>query len=357
MAVSLKLTGPTTSTGPASLKPDTSLNLDLNQPWREPLTPRRILRAGIGSVIFHVGIVILWISLPNEPGPLQTTVITPDFHKSVPLYLPKNLELTQKDPNNGKISRELDVRSMRSAPVPQAPRFHPPSPPPGPVAEAQPVRLPALETPKIEAPKIDVPVPTPSVTAAAPAPKPPTQPDKPKLAFEDIGSSQPRTPNAKSAIPMPKEVVPDPLAKSTPPGGGGAIVGDIGDSSITTPNSLHAPSPGEVKSNLQLLSDPKGVDFKPYMIQVLTVVRRNWLAILPESARLGRRGRVIVQFAIDRTGKVPKVVIAEGSGASALDLAAVAAISASDPLPQLPADYKGDQIKLQFAFSYNMPTH
>jgi outer membrane biosynthesis protein TonB len=50
-------------------------------------------------------------------------------------------------------------------------------------------------------------------------------------------------------------------------------------------------------------------------------------------------------------------VIAEGAGADALDRAAVAAISASVPLPPLPADFKGDQIRLQFAFSYNMPTH
>ncbi len=352
MAVSLKLTGLTTATGPANLKPDTGLELDLNQPWREPLTPRRVLRAGIGSVIFHIAIVILWISLPNEPGPVQATVITPDLTKSVPLYLPKTLELTQKDPNNGKISRDLDVRSMRSAPKPQAPRFHPPSPPPGPVAQAQPVRLPALETPQIEAPKVDLPAPMPAVTAAAPKPAPQ---EKPKLAFEEVGSGQPSSPNAKSAIPLPKEVVPDPLPKPTARGGGGAVVGDIGDSSLLTPNFVHAPSPGEIKSNLQLLSDPRGVDFKPYMIQVLTAVRRNWLAILPESARLGRRGRVIIQFAIDRSGAVPKVVIAEGAGADALDRAAVAAISASVPLPPLPADYKGDQIRLQFAFSYNMP--
>jgi len=36
----------------ADLKPDASLNLDLNQPWREPLTPRRLARAGVGSVCF-----------------------------------------------------------------------------------------------------------------------------------------------------------------------------------------------------------------------------------------------------------------------------------------------------------------
>jgi TonB family protein len=357
MAVILKLTGPPVADA-ADIKPDASVNLDLDHPWREPLTPRRLLRAGIGSVLFHIAIVILWIVLPSEPWTPLATVSTPDIRQALPLYLPpKTFELTQKDPNQGKISHELDVRSMRPAPEPQAPRFHPPSPPPGPVAAAQPVRLPPIETPKIEAPKIDVPSAMPAVTAAAPAPAPTPPPqEKPKLAFEDVGSSQTHAPSGKSAIPLPKDVVPDPIPKAAPArGGGGTMVGDIGDSSITTPNSMHTPSPGESKSNLQLLSDPKGVDFKPYMIQVLMAVRRNWLSILPESARLGRRGRVVIQFAIDRTGAVPKVVIAEGAGTDALDRAAVAAISASVPLPALPAEYKGDQIRLQLAFSYNMP--
>jgi TonB family protein len=352
MAVSLKLTGPPAADA-ADLKPDASLNLDLNQPWREPLTPRRLARAGVGSVLFHIVMVAVWILLPEEPWTPTATVITPDLRKAAPLYLPPRVfELTQKDPNQGKISHELDVRSMRSAPEPQAPRFHPPSPPPGPVAEAQPVRLPALETPKIEAPKIEVQAAMPAVTAAAPKPAPQ---EKPKLAFEDVGSGQPHAANPKSAIPLPKDVVPDAIPKATAQGGGGTFVGDVGDSSLMTPNSIHAPSPGESKSNLQLLSDPRGVDFKPYMIQVLMAVRRNWLAILPESARLGRRGRVVIQFAIDRSGAVPKVVIAEGAGTDALDRAAVAAISASVPLPALPAEYKGDQIRLQLAFSYNMP--
>jgi TonB family protein len=110
-----------------------------------------------------------------------------------------------------------------------------------------------------------------------------------------------------------------------------------------------------VGSNLQLLSDAKGVDFKPYLIQILAAVRRNWLAIYPQSARMGRRGRVLIQFIVDRKGGVPKLVIADPSGTEAFDRAAVAGISASDPFPPLPADYKGDQIRLQLTFSYNMP--
>ena len=36
-----------------------------------------------------------------------------------------------------------------------------------------------------------------------------------------------------------------------------------------------APSAGPVRSNLQLLSDATGVDFKPYLVKVLTAVRQN----------------------------------------------------------------------------------
>jgi TonB family protein len=370
MAVSPPLTGPpgtppqNTPLHDAPLRNlDPQLNsedLNLLQAWREPLTPKRLMPAAIGSILFHVLVLIAVILLPEQGfTPRSATVIRPEFRRTI-LAMPRDFEPTQKDPNQGKVSHELDVRSMQSAPEPQAPRFHPPTPPPGPVVQAQvqPVQLPAIETPKVEPPKIDVPTPTPAEIAVAPKATPPP-PERPKLAFEDVGSGPARsTSNPDRTIPTPKEAVPDPLHnKPTASGGGGTIVGDLGDYSPASPNSVHAPSPGDIKSSMQLLSDPKGIDFKPYMIQVLMAVRRNWLAILPESARAGRRGRVIVQFAIDRSGGVPKLVIAEGAGADALDRAAVAAISASVPLPPLPAEFKGDQIRLQFAFSYNMPTH
>jgi len=363
MAVPPPLTGPPdapSANAPRQIPPQQTPNEDLNllQAWREPLTPRRLMPSAVGSVLFHVVVLIAVILLPEQGfTPRPATIIHPELRRTI-LEMPRNFEPTQKDPNQGKVSHELDVRSMRSAPEPQAPRFHPPSPPPGPIAQAlQPVQLPAIEAPKLEAPKIDVPSALPALTAVAPKAAPPP-PEKPKLAFEDVGAGPARTSGSDRTIPTPKELVPDPLrSKSAASGGGGAIVGDLGDYSLANPNSLHAPSPGDIKSSMQLLSDPKGIDFKPYMIQVLMAVRRNWLAILPESVRNGRRGRVIVQFAIDRTGGIPKLVIAEGAGvgADALDRAAVAAISASVPLPPLPADYKGDQIRLQFAFSYNMP--
>ena len=115
------------------------------------------------------------------------------------------------------------------------------------------------------------------------------------------------------------------------------------------------PTPGVQASQLELLSDPQGVDFRPYLIQVLAAVRRNWMAVLPESVRMGRQGRVSIQFSIAKDGNVPKLVITAHSGTDALDRAAVAGISASQVFPPFPTGFKGDRVVLQFNFAYNMP--
>ena len=183
-----------------------------------------------------------------------------------------------------------------------------------------------------------------------------------KLTFESVGANgtSPRI-NANVNIKFPQlstnleeslRTPPLPAQTPRPASGAGMVIGDTDDVSggISTSPS---PSSGPTRSNLQLLSDPEGVDFKPYLIQVLTAVRVNWLAVIPESARLGRKGRVLVQFIINRRGGVPKLVIAESSGTAAFDRAAVAGISASYPFPELPRNFKGNEIRLQLAFTYN----
>lgn len=329
-------------------------DLNLLRDWREPVTPRRVVRDAALSAVVHALLLILIFSLPEDHPRRYLTPVVPDLTKAVRLVAPRIYEPTQKAPNKGKVTRELDVRSVRPAPAPQTPRFRAPQPAPGPVASApQPVPPPVIEQPRIQI--ATAPPPPPPVLTPQPEPPPPPQQasplpksDKPKLAFESV-SAQPIHVDAPNPIKIP---IPN---KSINPGAGGTIVGDVGESTTTIPNLSNTPSAGRIGSNLQLLSDPRGTDFKPYLIQVLTAVRRNWLAIIPESARLGRRGRVLIQFAIDRSGGVPKLVIAEGAGTEALDRAAVASISASYPFPPLPKDYKGDQIRVQLAFSYNLP--
>jgi len=70
---------------------------------------------------------------------------------------------------------------------------------------------------------------------------------------------------------------------------------------------------------------------------------------------MGQRGRTVVQFTIAKNGSVPKLVIHMPSGNEPLDRAAVAGISASNPFPPLPNEYRGEVLRLQLVFSYNMP--
>ncbi len=137
---------------------------------------------------------------------------------------------------------------------------------------------------------------------------------------------------------------------------GGSVRQAVGDG-VSGISGAGIPSSGPSGSGsaVELLSDARGVDFRPYLTQILAAVRRNWFAVLPESARLGMsRGRTLIQFSVSRSGSVPKLVIARSSGSPSLDRAAVAGISASNPFPPLPSEYLGGDIRLQFTFLYNI---
>jgi protein TonB len=344
-------------TGRTGLSPS-EIDLHLLREWREPMTARRVVVALVVSALYHVLLIGSLVLAPDIERVETAPILLADVRKAVPLYVPQ--ELMQRDPNKGKITHMLDVRSAAApAAVPQAPRFRRPEP--RPVDVVTPALVPPLlpEPPKIEAEAAPAPPPLPAgrlPQVATPAPS-----EKPKLAFESVGAAgmAPRTynPNASAKVPDPRVVAENAVRASVQPGQGstGVVVGDIDEMNVA-PSANQAAVAGPVRSNLQLLSDPKGFDFKPYLIQVLTAVRSNWLAVIPESARLGRRGRVLVQFIIDKRGGIPKLVIAESSGAAALDRAAVAGISASSPLPPLPSGFSGNEIRLQLAFAYNQPT-
>ena len=344
--------------------PDAELNLLTN--WSEPGSRDRHRTAAIGSLITHVVLIAVALSMPTWVPPARQFVVE---RRITPLVEPLT-ELTQKPPNTEKVTKEFNAHEVAPRPkiqIPQgemsttrpaAPRPAPPVPPmPAPKAAAP---QPEPEMPKVEAraappPKIEMPA------VQAPAPPPPQiqAQEKPKSLFEDVAPAARGASPGRSEVPMqgPGSVVADALRQARTSGpGGGLMVGDAGMGiGGVGPGANLPPSAGVRGSNIQLLSNPEGVDFRAYLTQILTAVRRNWTAVLPESVRLGRRGQVAIQFSIARDGKVPKLVIAASSGQDPLDRAAVAGISASTPFPPLPGEFKGAKIDVQFNFSYNMP--
>jgi len=103
-----------------------------------------------------------------------------------------------------------------------------------------------------------------------------------------------------------------------------------------------------------ILSDTRGVDFGPYLARVVYIVRRNWYSVIPESARLGEKGRVGIVFEILKDGSVPQLRLVASSGSDPLDRAALAGIHASIPFPPLPEEFTGNHLVLQFIFLYNI---
>ena len=336
----------------------------------------RLSMAALGSLIAHAVLITLVIVVPlGPPDSRDGPRVRPDFSKATPLVAPP-FELTQKEANKGTVSAEVTLQSLLNKPTlpvppPPDPGMTRPSAPKAvetPPVAAEPAPKPLIEPPKFEEGKREtgdvvarnLPPSLGNNQVQIPAPQIEVR-EKPKLAFEKPGGMS-GTSNSSGAVqgrvPMPQRSPEDAIRQMARGGGGGITVGDIGEGLGGLGESLKNPmAPKKNGSSLELLSDPMGVDFRLYLIRILSTVRRNWIAVIPESARLGgRRGKVYIQFAIDRNGSVPKLVIAMPSGTEALDRAAVAGISASNPFPPLPDEFKGRQIRLQFTFLYNIPS-
>jgi TonB family protein len=110
-------------------------------------------------------------------------------------------------------------------------------------------------------------------------------------------------------------------------------------------------------NGVQILSDTQGVDFTNYINRLLATLRRNWIAVMPESASMGDKGVVFTTFQVNTDGSVPAPdpELERTSGKEPLDNAAMSAIHASNPFEPLPAQFHGPFLKLRIAFIYNIP--
>jgi TonB family protein len=345
------------ATTPVILPPsDAELNLLLEWP-RERSRPTWIAIIG-GSLALHLLFFVLAVQLTSFIGseePERRVIV-----RRTPLYLPPDV-LTQKAPNRRKVSDSIDLASLLTSQEAQArkassdsSRKHfeiPKQPLPQLTKNVTPQILP--EPPKVALNQSMGPLPSGAIGGiGAPAPPPPAPSQNP---FQNVGSEAP--PNPHPSITPPKATVQEAVKGLGRSGNTDRLV--ISDDSMSEPS---APSPGTIRqpgaehAAVELQSDPEGADFKAYLTRILSIVRSNWRHVIPESARMGTlRARTVMEFIINRDGSIPKLVTAQSSGSEPLDRAAIAGLSMSNPLPALPADYKGFQIRLAFTFSYNLP--
>jgi TonB family protein len=329
-------------------QPPAEAELHLLTDWSDPDARSRHRTAAAGALGINFALVAaMWLLPESFFRPPELPEVA---QRVTPLVMPLP-ELTQHDPNHGKVSKEFEVQA------PQAPRRAIQMPPPPLKGEEAPKPAPPPplpEPPKVETARETPPLDLPRlVQPAAPPPQPQIQTEeKPKLTFENPPPPSGPVPLGQRQIPLPTASIGD-IAKSAVLGTPiGTIIGDAGAWGSPYNGMSQSPAPGNPLAAVQLRSDTEGVDFKPYLMQLIATIKRNWLAVIPESARMGRRGKVSLQFVIAKDGNIDKIVFAEQSGSSALDRAAVSGVSASNPLPPLPREFKGTRIVLQLNFVY-----
>jgi TonB family protein len=280
---------------------------------------------------------------PKEERRQQQTMLylPPDLLRSLRKPPPTNT-LSDKNRKAQGESPKVDEKGLHmpylrgNSRLPEIAGGHqPPTPPPKPPAEkAGPKEM-------AEAPK-----PTPP---APPAPKE-EPPDEAQLRLSTVKPpDRSGTPHIRIPTATPGQAIQQSLqAAIQNPTGPGAV--GPGDSSLQFQNI----QPNFSTSGPIILSDTRGVNFGPYLARVVYIVRRNWYAVIPESARLGEKGRVALVFEIVKDGSVPQLRLLASSGASALDQAALASIRASNPFPPLPQQFTGNHLVLEFIYFYNM---
>lgn len=343
---------------PVLLAPsDTALNLLLESPQHR--SRQQWLAIIGGSLATHLALFLLAVQLPSfvTPSEPERRVVI----KRTPLYMPPDL-LTQKARNRGKVTENIDLASLLASQESQARKASPDMSrkhfelpkqiAPKQATNAPPQILP--EPPKVAFNQAPGPLPTGAISGIrAPAPPPPTAAASP---FQNIGTEAP--PNPHPSITPPKATVQEAVKGLARSGNSTQLI--ISDDSMAEPSPLTpgaARQPGAEHAAVELQSDPQGADFKAYLTRILAIVRANWRRVIPESARMGTlRGRTVMEFIINKDGSIPKLVTAQSSGSEPLDRAAVAGLSMSNPLPALPPDFKGFQVRLAFTFSYNLPS-
>ncbi|MGH9735765.1 MAG: TonB family protein [Candidatus Acidiferrales bacterium] len=314
--------------------------------------PKRDVRADttvrVMSIIIHILLIIFLISIPKlfpYHGPSQEELEMARNELKNWVYLPP--ETSKPAPPVPRVHIDPKILKQLAPPVEKSPYVAPVQPQP--TVKPQPAK-PAPELPAAPTPQIPVhPQQQQSESIPTPSQLEPVKPNIPKpsqhLNFNVPSANQSLSDQLQHAIQNRGE---QPIYR-TPPDTGGL------------PRGQGAPGRGPgMQGGVSILTPTNGVDFNPYLNRLVAIVRRNWYAVMPESALMGERGVVSITFHINPDGSMEAddPVMERTSGKEPLDAAAISAIRTSSPFEPLPQEYKargGKTLQLRFVFFYNLP--
>jgi len=291
--------------------------------------------ARVASIVFHF-VVILLVLLAPKIFPYHPPTDAEIQRNITNLYLPSDMNRFTKEPSAPRPKSpvmKVDPRLLRQLAPPREvqPAPAPPEPPRENPAPAKPTPVAPMSLPHPAESPIRPQIPPPDAPPSLVLPK-----FSPGKALQESMQEAMKGGGSESAT------YEGPIGAQSRVGGGGGGGGG---------------GQGFAGNAVEMLTPTEGVDFSTYIARVLASVKRNWYSVMPESARLGDKGKVVLQFRIMRNGVVPEQepVMMGSSGKEPLDRAAASSIRASTPFEPLPSAFSGPYIELRFIFLYNIP--
>jgi TonB family protein len=98
-------------------------------------------------------------------------------------------------------------------------------------------------------------------------------------------------------------------------------------------------------------------DWGEYAQSMVSRIRVNWYANMPQIIRTGIQGVVTIRFTIHRDGRITDVTLVKSSEVPPYDHAAEKAIELSSPLNPLPKDFPNPSERVTAMFYYNRDIH
>jgi len=294
--------------------------------------------ARFSSIAFHF-LLILLIVLSPKIFPDRTPTNAEIARNVTDLYMPSDLNRLNRPPSPPQPKApvmKIDPRLLRQLAPPRT------------------MEQPAPQAPVTPEPPRESPTPQKAQPVAPMSqPHPAESPIRPQTPPPDM------TPSLTLPRFSPGKALQDSMHEALKDGGSeaGTTRGAIGRISPGGGASGSGGGQGFAGNAVTILTPTEGVDFNAYINRVLAIVKQNWYSVMPESARLGDQGKVVLQFRIMKNGVVPEAepVMMGSSGKEPLDRAAASSIRASTPFEPLPSAFSGPYIELRFIFLYNIP--
>ncbi|MDR1726327.1 MAG: TonB family protein [Acidobacteriota bacterium] len=194
--------------------------------------------------------------------------------------------------------------------------------------------------PKVENPEVEVPPSraqnanpeAKSDTGDVDASPKPVQADR--GTGRDLVAAKPdATPKVEVASDAAPRKIPDSIRPPSPPAASQSKPGAAKESGGT-------PGIG--------LFDTKGFPLGEYEEAIVARVKSRWF--IPSNLKQSQ-GKTTVVFYIDKNGRCANLRVASSSGSNSLDLAALSAVTESDPFPPLPKGFPGERIGVRLVLN------